>query len=126
MFNFKQKGGFGIMHQNANRPLNEALVSQLYANKPLDNLKIGVTWTEERMGGEKVKCTGEITKVEPSGISSPPRLTLRDFENGREVVTWMKPGRGQSKYNQVAKELKFTDGPNKGKAATIEKIREML
>ncbi|ARK07845.1 hypothetical protein phiA829_025 [Aeromonas phage phiA8-29] len=124
MYQFKANGGFGMMHQ-ATKRLNESPFLQSNQIKPnqYNNLKIGVSWTEERMDG-KVKCTGEITSLEPgSRLGNPPKVTLRDFSNGREVVTWLK---GNAKYRQVAKEIKFTSGPYKGKAASIEKIYEMI
>lgn len=125
MYQFKVNGGFGMMHQAAKRRLDESPFLQSNQIKPNDytNLKIGVSWTEERAEG-KVKCTGEITRLEPgSRLGNPPRITLRDFSNGRTVVSWLK---GNAKYRQVAKEIKFTSGPYKGKAASIEKIYEMM
>lgn len=125
MFNFRAKGGFGVMHQaTSGKQLTESpfLQSNQYQQKVYSSLDIGVTWTEDRWDG-KVKCTGAIKKLEPAGISSPPKLTLKDFSNGREVVTWLKGG---TKYKPVAKELKFSSGPNKGKVVTREKILEIV
>lgn len=56
MYQFKANGGFGMMHQAAKRRLDESPFLQSNQIKPNDytNLKIGVSWTEERAEG-KVK-----------------------------------------------------------------------